>query len=126
MVRIKCTANVTDETWNILNSSKRPATATLLALPLDCIEELQIVHNARNDRVAELEAELARAMFYITAQKDCAACKHGGREPAFCPADCSECCMAGSCVCGSCFDGSKWEWVGANGNERAAAPGSDR
>ena len=111
MVRIKCTANVTDETWDILNGVKRPATATLLALPLDCIEELQIVHKAKNDRVAELERELARAMYYISAQKACETCKNSNPTP--CWADCGECCMSESCICAACFDGSKWEWKGA-------------
>lgn len=68
-----------------------------------------------NDRVAELEAELARAMFYITAQKACETCKN--RKPTACWADCGDCCMAKSCICAGCFDGSKWEWVGAHGHE---------
>ena len=68
-------------------------------------------------RVAELEAELARAMFYISAQKDCDACKHGDNQPELCPVDCSKCNMTSYCVCANCFDGSKWEWKGAHGNE---------
>lgn len=72
-------------------------------------------------KVAELEAELARAMFYITAQKSCTTCKHGRTDMQFCAADCGECYVSESCVCAECFNGSRWEWVGADGNERAAA-----
>lgn len=62
-------------------------------------------------RVAELEAELARAMYYISAQKACETCKNSNPTP--CWADCGECCMSESCICAACFDGSKWEWKGA-------------
>ena len=72
-------------------------------------------------RVAELEAELARAMFYITAQKSCTTCRHGRTDMQFCAADCGECSVSESCVCAECFNGSRWEWIGADGNERAAA-----
>ena len=126
MVRFKCTGVVTDEIWSYLNGEKRAPNSMLLAVPLDCIEELQIVHTAKNDRVAELEEELARAMLYLSAQSGCDACKHGLHIPHFCPADCDGCAMAGFCVCGSCTHGEKWEWIGANGNERATDHGSDR
>ena len=84
------------------------------------LEKLPEIRASKHDpdRVAELEAELSRAMFYISAQKDCDACKHGLHTPHFCPADCSECCMAGSCVCGDCTHGSRWEWRGADGSEQ--------
>lgn len=78
-------------------------------------EGIQIIR--QDDRVAELEAELARAMFYISALKDCSTCKNQTNAAESCWADCGECCLSNSCVCAGCFDGSKWEWVGAHGNE---------
>jgi hypothetical protein len=75
--------------------------------------EIQVRHEG--SRVAELEAELAAAMEYITAEKACITCKHDNSRPA-CPADCDLCKHAG-CYCGDCIHGSKWEWRGAHGRD---------
>lgn len=99
-----------------------PFCELLNEVPAD--EEIQIAH--QDARVAELEEELARVMFYISEQKSCETCKYENPDIKFCTADCGACIGYGNCICGSCFDGSKWEWKYANGNECAAAPGSDR
>lgn len=84
------------------------------------LKELPEIRTSKYDpaRVAELEAELARAMFYITAQKDCGTCKHQSKAAKLCSLDCNKCRLAESCMCYDCDGGgSKWEWVGAHGNE---------
>lgn len=71
----------------------------------------------QDDRVKELEAELARAMFYLSAQKDCDTCKHGeapGRTA--CLMDCADC-YHDDCKCRGCAEGRNWEWMGSHGNE---------
>ena len=79
---------------------------------------VQIV--TQGDRVAELEQELARAMFYISAQKDCNTCKHemDGANADRCPAAC-EWCNGEPCAhtCQTCDNGSNWEWVGIHGSK---------
>jgi len=67
----------------------------------------------QDNRVAELEQELARAMFFISAQKDCNTCKYEKR-PRACCADCMECNVDG-CRCRYCHEGSGWEWRGLHG-----------
>ena len=69
--------------------------------------------SAAPDRVAELEAELARAMYFLSAQKSCETCKHQARVPDTCPMDCAKCPIL--CGCNLCTDGSEWEWIGTNG-----------
>lgn len=69
-------------------------------------------------RVAALEAELARAMFYISAQKDCSTCKRQSKAAEMCPGYCGDCRLGKTCACFDCNGShSKWEWVGAHGNE---------
>ena len=65
-------------------------------------------------RVAELEKELALAMGYITAQKDCDTCRHDGSAP-HCPSDCEVCGVESQCNCYDCINGSKWEWRHGHG-----------
>lgn len=71
-----------------------------------------IVGKAESERVAELEAELAAAMEYITAEKNCDACKHIKNVPDTCPCECDKC-RHEDCFCRDCIDSSKWEWRGA-------------
>ncbi len=70
----------------------------------------------QENRVAELEAELAAAMEYISAAKDCETCKRYGEIPDTCPCECDKC-RHEDCICRGCNDGSKWEWRGAYGTE---------
>lgn len=72
-------------------------------------EEIQVFY--QDERVAELEAELARAMYYITAQKECVTCKQYEKALSACDSICSEC-KKEACFCRDCHDGSKWEWRG--------------
>jgi len=71
-------------------------------------------------RVVELEAELAAALKYISAQRDCITCKHHPKEnnPACVAAnwDCADCDDT-DCTCMFCGPkADKWEWRGAHGN----------
>ena len=124
MVIIKLNAVVNGEDFvTIMQGIQNQAKTGVILLPSFCDllnevpadEEIQIIR--QDERVAELEAELARAMFYISALKDCSTCKNQTNAAESCWADCGECCLSNSCVCAGCFDGSKWEWVGAHGNE---------
>ena len=78
-------------------------------------EEIQILQQ-QDDRVAELEAELRRAMFYISAQRACGTCEQYDKALAECDNICSQC-LKEECFCRTCHDGSKWKWRGAHGTE---------
>lgn len=76
---------------------------------------------ARHDpaRVVQLEAELAAALKYISAQKDCSTCKHqpsdGRPECRAVEWDCADCDKT-TCKCWSCGPhANNWEWRGAHG-----------
>lgn len=78
---------------------------------------------ARHDpaRVVELETELAAALKYISARKDCETCKHQPAENSpVCTAanwDCADC-DGTDCVCMFCSPrADKWEWRGVHGTE---------
>lgn len=64
--------------------------------------------------VPALRKELAVALDYITALKDCDTCKHEQalRDRGECPGDCLDC-DATDCICKGCYNSSKWEWKGA-------------
>lgn len=66
-------------------------------------------------RVVELEAELAAALEYIKAHKDCDTCKHCGIACSNDPMDDCTDCRVSDCTCRFCYYGSKWEWRGAHG-----------
>lgn len=70
-------------------------------------------------RVVQLEAELAAALKYISARKDCETCKHQPAENSpVCTAanwDCADC-DGTDCMCMFCSPkADKWEWRGAHG-----------
>jgi hypothetical protein len=72
---------------------------------------------AQNDgtRVAELEKELAAAMQYIEAKKDCDTCRHESQVcENECIGDCFECHIE-ACTCHDCLNASKWEWRHGHG-----------
>lgn len=79
-------------------------------------EEIQVFY--QDERVAELEKELATAMAYISAEKACVTCKHLPIQdrPGCEVSDytCQEC-DDQSCECKSCDkNGSNWEWKGTH------------
>lgn len=122
MVIIKCNALLPDEERRRLEINIHGQAADgVIVLPHFCDlltvapdgEGVQIVQTAQDDRAAELEQELARAMFYISAQKDCNTCKYENR-PRACCADCMKCNVNG-CRCRYCHEGSGWEWRGLHG-----------
>lgn len=125
MVVIRINGNIHPEQAKIIvEGIHAQAHAGVIVLPSICEllnevpadEEIQVIH--QDPRVAELEAELARAMFYISAQKECQTCKHE-MNPYMsddCLADCEKCTGA-ACqgICKTCINGSNWEWRGACG-----------
>lgn len=122
MVIIKCNALLSDEERRRLEINIHDQAADgVIVLPYFCYlltddadgVGVQIVQQTQDDRVAELEQELARAMFFISAQKDCNTCKYENR-PRACCADCMECNVDG-CRCRYCHEGSGWEWRGLHG-----------
>lgn len=127
MVVIKCNAQLdTDHRRELEINIHDQAADGVIVLPHFC-ELLDAGHEdrpdggrililqdgAQADRVAELEQELARAMYYISAQKECTTCKYDGKSP-HCCADCMEC-RVDSCRCRYCEHGSLWEWRGLHG-----------
>lgn len=128
MVIIKCNVMLSDKDRRKLEINIHDQAADgVIVLPYFCDlltdapdgEGVQIVQPTQDDRVAELEQELARAMFYISAQKDCSTCKHeiGGDNAAACRAANGACAFCGSitCKCKYCHQGSNWEWRGLHG-----------
>lgn len=125
MVVIRVNASIRPESAKIIVEGIHAQASTgVIVLPECCEllnelpadEEIQVIH--QDARVAELERELAAAMAYISAVKDCCTCKHEMGVNSACPADC-ECCDGEPCahLCRVCIDGSKWEWRGTYGRE---------
>lgn len=128
MVIIKCNALLSDEERRRLEINIHDQAADgVIVLPYFCYlltddadgVGVQIVQQTQDDRVAELEQELARAMFYISAQKECNTCKHEalGDDAAACLDSGAACalCESITCECKYCRDGSNWEWRGLHG-----------
>lgn len=123
MVIIKCSEPIPgDQFHRMANDLHAQAQADgMVVLPFFCDlvavnpdSKLQIIQEEKESaRVAALEKELAAALAYISAQKDCEACKHEMTAPAAyeCPADC-EYCSGVACkgICKTCRNGSNWEW----------------
>lgn len=119
MVIIKCNAALpADQRRRLEINLHDQAADGVIVLPPTCEllnevpkdEEIQIMH--QDTRVAELEAELAAAVEYIKAQKDCTACAHN-YEPKRCNDDYCARCPKTSCPCSSCHGFSNWKWRGA-------------
>lgn len=88
-----------------------------------CLKKNARTQNANHDRarVVQLEAELAAALAYISANKDCTTCKHqpsdGNPECRTAEWNCADCSKT-ECKCWSCGpNANKWEWRGTCGNE---------
>ena len=124
MVVIRCMGPLKpEEAVDLLGNIHAQARDGIVVLPACCEllavdngGEVQIIQgNAESTRVAELEKELAVAMRYISACKDCETCKHEMRPGATCPCDCNDC-GGGPCngICKTCHNGSNWEWRGAH------------
>lgn len=125
MVVIKCTARMKpQQEIDLVRYIQEQATTGVIVLPEFCQllnevpadEKIQIVHQDNTDRVAALEKQLAQAMAYISAQKDCDTCLHDG-EAEDCPADCEEC-EEDACDCRTCYNGSNWKWRHSNEAEQ--------
>ena len=132
MVIIRIKADLAPEDHAATAEKIRAQAATgLVILPPMCEvyvdatgEEIQAAQQKDGDRVKELEEELARAMFYLSAQRDCDTCKHNNtsltacRTAKTCPGDCKKCLeqLRDCCPCYKCAEGSQWEWMGAHGN----------
>lgn len=123
MVIIKCNAALPDDQRRHLEINLHDQAADgVIVLPYFCdlltvtpdSEEIKIVQ--QDNRVAELEAELAAAIKYISAQKDCNACAHN-YEPKHCNDDYCTRCPEKSCPCNSCYGFSNWKWRGTHGTE---------
>lgn len=99
---------------DVLLSQGDPFLANILNRAIMCVENQPKAADLIDTRVAELEAELARAMHYISAQKACGTCKQYVKALSTCDNVCSEC-KKDECYCRDCHDGSKWEWRGADG-----------
>lgn len=137
MVIIKCNAALPDDERRHLEINIHDQAADgVIVLPYFCdlltvtpgSDSIQILRqddraifmedlaNERN-RVAELEAELAMAMEYIRANKECETCTHNFKanpcEDVFC-----ENCPETACVCRTCDGYSNWKWRGAHANDR--------
>lgn len=122
MVIIKCNAALSDEDRRRLEINIHDQAADgVIVLPWYCdilgMDEngpgIKIIQETKSKREAELEQELARAMYYISAQKDCDTCRYEGKSP-HCCCDCMECNVDG-CRCRHCHEGSLWEWRGHHG-----------
>lgn len=120
MVIIRINGNIHPRLAEIIAESiHNQARAGVIVVPACCEvlnevpadEEIQIMH--QDARVAELEEELAAALAWIKAQKDCETCKHYLAKENECCCDCFDC-DDPSCICMSCIDGSNWKWRGAN------------
>lgn len=124
MVIIKCNVALPPEERRGLEINIHDQAADgVIVLPYFCDlltvtpgEGVQIVQQARDARVAELEQELARAMFYLSAEKACVTCKHFSKAVEICGC-CDECQTVNAIVCCKCHEGSLWEWVGIHGSK---------
>lgn len=123
MVIIKCNAALPpDERRHLEINIHDQAADGIIVLPYFCdlvtvtpgSEEIKIMQ--QDSRVAELEAELARAMFYISAQKECKSCAHNFKTRP-CEDEYCENCPTMTCPCRSCNGYSNWKWRGAHGTE---------
>jgi hypothetical protein len=78
--------------------------------------DVQIITGDRPQ--AELEAELALALGYLSAQHDCETCAHEPPDAEACLdlASC-EACRTQPCACRYCYGGSAWQWRGAHGKD---------
>ena len=122
MVIIRINGNIHPERAKIIVEGIHNQAPTGVIVVPNCCEllnevpedqEIKVIH--QDARVAELEKELAAAMAYITAQKDCPTCKHENMPGKPCEAmdyDCLDCDWE-ECICTRCHQGSKWEWRGA-------------
>lgn len=124
IIRVNAHMNGPDMARTVKEIKAQAAKDGIIVLPHWCEllnevpadDGVQIVQQTQDARVEELEQELARAMFYISAQKDCATCKHDPILGDLCFADCTECKCDG-CRCRHCREGSLWEWVGIHGSK---------
>lgn len=82
-------------------------------------EEIQIIQQKDDDRVAALEQALAAAVADLTKAHTCKSCKHEPIDPYFCYKTGYHCqsCEAEACPCRDCDGGSCWEWRHAHGAE---------
>ena len=102
---------------DVLMSQGDPFLANILNRAIECIENQPKAAENIDTRVAELEAELAAALRYISGKKECETCKHQpNTDSQICRAAMWDCCDCENtaCVCNTCnLACDKWEWRGA-------------
>lgn len=82
-------------------------------------EEIKIIQQKDDDRVAALEQALAAAVADLSKAHTCESCKHEPIDPYSCYTHNYTCtsCLEKGCPCRDCYEGSKWEWRLAHGAE---------
>lgn len=131
MVIIRVNAKIPgDDLEPIVREIRAQAETGIIVLPNWCevlgvladgfpVEEIQIIQQKDDDRVAALERELAAAVADLTKAHTCKSCKHEPIDPYICYThnyDCTSCLEEG-CKCRDCDEGSCWEWRHAHGSE---------
>lgn len=128
MLIIRINGQITLEDYlRYCENIRAQAAAGIIVLPPWCEllnevpqdQEIQILQQKDDDRVAALEAQLARAMADLCRAHKCESCKHEPIDPVDCYESgyaCKQCKETG-CWCRDCDDGSKWEWRGSHGAE---------
>ena len=99
---------------DMLVAAGDPFLAAVMNRPIDCIENQPKAAENIDTRVAELEAELALAMHYISEQRACGTCEQYDNALRECDNVCCDC-QKEDCFCRTCDNGSKWKWRGSYG-----------
>jgi len=135
MVIIRVNAHIPgDDLEPIVREIRAQAETGIIVLPPWCEllsevpqdEEIQILQQKADDRVAALERELAQAMAYVVKAHSCTSCKHEPIDPYICYKSGYNCrsCEEGGCACRSCCDGSHWEWRHSHGADLSSRGGN--
>lgn len=102
---------------DVLVAAGDPFLASIMNRAIACIENQPRAAEYIDTRVAELEAELAEAMKFVTDVKACETCKNHGAMEWRCKVaeyNCNDC-DSEVCKCVGCDNGSNWEWRHGHG-----------
>lgn len=82
-------------------------------------EAIQIIRQKDDERVAALEAQLARALSDLANTGSCETCAHEPINPYTCFETGYACGSSEEtgCICRDCYERDKWEWRGSRGAE---------